>query len=354
LVDPCQAIRVKLAQGGLDLLGTGGQAQGLQGLDQFRLLAADRLTDLPRFGLARLPTFSVEQHRLPVGADARVPDFQTLLLQVRVKNRTLAGRIPGGFRKDPGLNQGIRKECVTFGTMRRFAKARGWCDGDIDGKQIRRPKAEEKPPFRTWEEIGAEIKKGGLTDAEQRDLWDCLFLREKEVLEFLAYIETKRTWLYPAIAIAVFTGARRSEILRCEAKDFDFARGVMILREKKRDHTKRTTSRRVNIPPRLAAILKAWFVNHPGGKYTVCVQPNVQLRPEDALQTFEKAVAGSKWKHLRGWHVLRHSFASICAMMGLRETTVSKWMGHETEATKQRYRHLFPEAMEAEMGRLFG
>ena len=193
-----------------------------------------------------------------------------------------------------------------------------------------------------------------MTDVQQKDLWDCLFLREAEVLEFLAYVETKGNWLYPAIAIAAFTGARRSEILRSEIRDFDFDRKVLTLREKKRDHSKRTTSRRVNIHPRLAAILKAWLANHPGGKYTVCVQPNVQLRPEDALQTFEKAVAGSKWTKLRGWHVLRHSFASISAMKGLRETTISKWMGHETETMKQRYRHLFPEAMEEEMGRLFG
>jgi len=247
----------------------------------------------------------------------------------------------------------IRKEMVTFGTLRRFAKARGWCNGDIDGKQIRRPKAEEKPPFRVWEEIEAEIKKGGLTDAEQRDLWDCLFLREAEVLEFLAYIETKGTWLYPALAIAAFTGARRSEILRSEIRDFDFAHGIVILREKKRDHTKRTTFRRVNIHPRLATILKTWFANHPGGKYTVCTQPNTVIAPDEAVRTFETAVAGSKWTKLRGWHVLRHSFASICAMKGLRESTISKWMGHETEAMKQRYRHLFPEAMQEEMGRLF-
>ena len=75
-----------------------------------------------------------------------------------------------------------------------------------------------------WEEIEAEVKKGGLTEEQQADLWDCLFLREKEVLTFLAYVEKngKAPWLHPAIAIAAFTGARRSEILRSEIKDFDF------------------------------------------------------------------------------------------------------------------------------------
>jgi integrase len=250
----------------------------------------------------------------------------------------------------------IRKEMVTFGTLRRFAKARGWCNGEIDGKQIRRPKAEERPPFRVWEEIEAEVKKGGLTDEQQADLWDCLFLREKEVLTFLAYVEKngKAPWLHPALAIAAFTGARRSEILRSEIKDFDFTRAVLTLREKKRDHTRRVTFRTVDLHPRLQAIIKTWFAHHPGGKYTVCAEPNTAITPSEALRTFEATVTDSKWDNLRGWHVLRHSFASICAMKGLRESTIGKWMGHETEAMKQRYRHLFPEVTKEQMGRLFG
>jgi integrase len=207
-----------------------------------------------------------------------------------------------------------------------------------------------------WEEIEAEVKKGGLTDAQQADLWDCLFLREKEVLDFLAFVEKngKAPWLHPALAIAAFTGARRSEILRSEIKDFDFNRDVLTLREKKRDHTKRATYRTVDLHPRLRAIVKGWLASHPGGKYTICSEPNTVVAPDEALRTFEATMADSKWDKLRGWHVLRHSFASISAMKGLRESTISKWMGHETEAMRQRYRHLFPEVTKEEMSRLFG
>lgn len=249
----------------------------------------------------------------------------------------------------------IRKEMVTFGTMRRWAKARGWCEGEIDRKAIKLPKGMEKAPFRTWAEIEAIVEKGGLTDEEQRDLWDCLFLDEKEVNTFLAFVEKngKAPWLHPALAIAAFTGARRSEIMRSEVRDFDFTRRIASLREKKRKHSKSLSYRTVEIHPRLAEILKAWLANHPGGKYTVCVQPNVPLVPDEALRTFEQTVAGSKWKVLRGWHVLRHSFASICAMKGVRESTINSWMGHETDAMKQRYRHLFPDVRQAEMGRVF-
>jgi integrase len=249
----------------------------------------------------------------------------------------------------------LRKELVTFGTLRRFAKARGWCDGEIDRKAIKLPKGAEKPPFQTWAEIETIIKKGGLADEEKLDLWDCLFLSEKEVLAFLAFVEEHGAapWLYPALTIAAFTGARRSEILRSEVRDVDFGRGIMTLREKKRVHGKSMSYRRVDIHPRLATILQTWFANHPGGKYTVCINPNTPLEPHEALRTFEQTVLNSKWDALRGWHVLRHSFASICAMKGLRESTISKWMGHETDSMKQRYRHLFPEVTKAEMKRLF-
>jgi integrase len=248
----------------------------------------------------------------------------------------------------------IRKELVTFGTMRRFAKARGWCDGDIDRKAIKLPKGEEKPPFQTWKEIEAVVNKGGLTDEEKRDQWDRLFLREAEVRNFLAHIEEKGpAWLHVALAIAAYTGARRSEILRSEVRDFDFDRGTLTLREKKRDHTKRLSYRRVDIHPRLSMIVKAWLKTHPGGKYTVCTTPNTPIAPDEALRTFECAVAGSKWSVLRGWHVLRHSFASICALQGIRETTISAWMGHQTVAMKARYRHLFPEETRKEMAQLF-
>jgi integrase len=111
--------------------------------------------------------------------------------------------------------------------------------------------------------------------------------------------------------------------------------------------------RRVDIHPKLAKVMRKWFDNHPGGKYTVCVEPNTQLAPNDAVNAFEDAIADSKWSVLRGYHVLRHSFASICAMKGLRESTISTWLGHETAAMRQRYRHLFPEVTKQEMANLF-
>ena len=88
--------------------------------------------------------------------------------------------------------------------------------------------------------------------------------------------------------------------MRSEIRDFDFKRGIATLREKKRRQSKSMSYRMVEIHPRLATILQAWFANHPGGKYTVCVQPNRPIAPDEALGTFEQTVAGSKWAVLHG------------------------------------------------------
>jgi integrase len=250
----------------------------------------------------------------------------------------------------------IRKELVTFGQLWRFAKANNWVGADYDRKAIKLPKTAEKPPFQTWEEIETKIKAGGLTDAEVSDLWDCLFLRGKEILALLAYVEKngKAPWLYPALAIAAYTGARRSEIMRSECADFDFKRPMVLLREKKRQRGK-ITFRTVDFHDDLQEIIREWFKQgHPGGKYTICAESNVPLTPDEADRTFQATTADSKWKVLRGYHVLRHSFASLCAMKAVPEHTISRWMGHETEEMKKRYRHLYPEQTKRAMQKLFG
>jgi integrase len=51
----------------------------------------------------------------------------------------------------------------------------------------------------------------------------------------------------------------------------------------------------------------------------------------------------SKWSVLRGYHVLRHSFASNLARHGVDQYKIDEFMGHQTDEMRRRYRHLFPE-----------
>ena len=98
--------------------------------------------------------------------------------------------------------------------------------GPFPGRGLVYPKADEKPPFMTWPEIERRVKVGGLSEAQVAELWDCLYLRKAEIEALLAHVKQHATvpWLYPMLATAGYTGARRSELLRMEAADVDCAK----------------------------------------------------------------------------------------------------------------------------------
>ena len=71
-------------------------------------------------------------------------------------------------------------------------------------------------------------------------------------------------------------------------------------------------------------------------------------------QTAGKGRLGRQWLDVQGYHVLRHSFASNCALKGVDQRIIDAWMGHQTEAMRRRYSHLFPEQQQAAIRSVFG
>jgi hypothetical protein len=80
----------------------------------------------------------------------------------------------------------------------------GKLQGAFPKKGLKYPKAGEKPPFQTWEEITRQVARGGLTPAEEGDLWDCLFLTLPQIDELLGFVKEKVVvpFLYPLFAEA--------------------------------------------------------------------------------------------------------------------------------------------------------
>jgi site-specific recombinase XerD len=71
-------------------------------------------------------------------------------------------------------------------------------------------------------------------------------------------------------------------------------------------------------------------------------------------ETFDAVFHGSKWEVLKGYHVFRHSIASNLAREGVDQREIDGLMGHQTEAMRKRYRHLFPEQRVNAIKKLFG
>jgi integrase len=256
----------------------------------------------------------------------------------------------------------IRKELTTLSGVWTWGMATGLA-GPFPNKGLKYPKGAEKPPFQTWEEIEKQVERGNLSEKEQAALWDCLFLSLQETAELLAHVRqsASQPFLYPMVVMAAHTGARRSELIRSRIVDFD--EDSVVIRERKRSK-KQHTVRRVPLTPLLKRVMADWFSIHPGSPYTFS-QPKVAhsktartaaqpLTKHEAHDHFKRALAKSKWDKLRGWHVLRHSFISNCALKGIDQRIIDSFVGHTTEEMRRRYTHLFPSAKKAAIEAVFG
>ncbi len=241
----------------------------------------------------------------------------------------------------------IKKEIATLCAVWNWAAHLKYLSGPAPVKGLVFPKGKEKPRFQTWDEIERVIERGGMSKDAQKELWDSLFLTVEQIVELLAHVEgkpKKPAFVYPMIAFVAYTGARRSEMMRARVEDFNLAEGRVVIREKKKDKTKQETYRHVDLAAPLVTVLKEWFGQyHPGGVYAFCRFAGRPLSRQNAAKAFRRALAKSKWQKVRGFHVFRHSFASNLAAKGIDQRLIDEWMGHQTEAMRKRYRHLFPD-----------
>jgi integrase len=124
----------------------------------------------------------------------------------------------------------------------------------------------------------------------------------------------------------------------------DLSNGLITIREKKRDRDTTWSYRWVPLSAELVPVIDAWLKSHPGGPYLFCKSNGQPLDDRTSREAFAAVTKNSKWHVLRGYHVLRHSFASNLARSGrVTQAEIDELMGHQTEEMRFRYRHLFPE-----------
>jgi integrase len=217
----------------------------------------------------------------------------------------------------------VTKELGTLRAAWNWAVRIGALDKTYPGRSLVFPKGEERPDFQTWAEIERRIARGGLTKCEIKDLWSCLFLTKPELDEFLEFarVNAAEPHLHPMLAFAAHSGARRSELLRLRIDDVDFEAGQALIRECKKARGLRTT-RRVPLSGYLKQTLRDWLTRHPGGPMLFLRindegEPATSLTPDEVSRDLRRLRRRSKWKNLRGWHVLRHSFVPACAAEGV-------------------------------------
>jgi integrase len=211
----------------------------------------------------------------------------------------------------------------------------------------------DRPAFRTIAEIERTIKRGGLTDDEVLELWECLYLSPQEIAKLLIVVRANAAedLSYLLHAIPAYTGIRRGEMLRLRWLDVDLDEDCITARSRKQSRTKTETVRRIDLHPELKKDLVALRSKRLKGQYVVCDARALEpLSNDRANRCFWQPLNGTEWclskkRHWYkiGFHSYRHSFASNLAALGVDQRVIDEWMGHQTEAMRKRYRHLFPK-----------
>jgi integrase len=337
---------------------------------------AERLTfsELIKRYKAALPKGSLEAESLRI-AELHVRHFVRILgvrqtlgelalddLQQYVLKRS---REPGRRGKSVSVGT-IRKELATLTTLWNWAAQHSYVSGPLPKVGLKFPKLQERAPFQTLAQIERQISRGRLTKADESELWDSLYLSAADLSDLLAVVRERSQYgfLYPMAFMAAHSGARRSELCRSREVDYDFEADTILIREKKRSKGKSTT-RLVPMTPQLRQVLETWFGDKEGSPFTFPADHQVErtrrprfeegcVAPDEASHHLDRTLAGTKWARIRGWHIFRHSFISNCACAGVDQRMIDSWVGHQTDAMRRRYTHLFPHVQHAAIAGVFG
>jgi len=160
------------------------------------------------------------------------------------------------------------------------------------------------------------------------------YLRKVEVEVLIAGSTGTKSHL--VIALGALAGLRKQEIEWLTWDDVDFELSLIHVRSKPGWRTKTGKAWTVPLSRRLASLLKSqsrisrWVVpNRNGSRYR-----------SNMLKDFKK-VAKSLGIERRVWlHLLRDTFATLQFLEGVQIKKISKWLGHASVTTTERYTHV--------------
>lgn len=289
-----------------------------------------------------------------IGETTKLDRIDLKTLKRYVQDRMAKPTKGKGRIHKPASGATVHKELLTFTQLWTWARRENYVKGECPVKDannprkwaIRLPKTVEKEPFMTWGEIQARIKRENIPEDKQAKLWARLYLDETEVADLLAHVQEsadkgRYAFMLAPFLLAADAGLRRSEIMNALVSDVHLADNTMIVRERKRDKSKAGTTRVVPLTARLKTCLSSLLENRNNGAYLIVDDNGEPLSEDNASHYFKRMLEGSKWSVVKGYHTLRHSFASICLRKGIPIQVTAKWMGHTTMEMVELYQKVY-------------
>jgi len=145
--------------------------------------------------------------------------------------------------------------------------------------------------------------------------------------------DSKSTYLYPIVLIAITTGARQGEILNLEWRHVDFGNKLAYLKE-----TKNGRPRSISLSDAVLMELKKLHQKRQPLKTFVFASKTAFGRI-DIKKAWQTALHIAGIEKCRA-HDMRHTFATLAAAQGASNLELATAMGHRTLQMLQRYTHL--------------
>lgn len=189
------------------------------------------------------------------------------------------------------------------------------------------------------------------------DFREMNFLSTEEIKIALDKCQVKYPDFYPLLATAIFTGARRGEILALNWTDINFVKKQIYFnktfsRGKVGTPKTETSRRRVSIPDFLVEILK----NHRKNNFNsivFCNQTGAYLDADNLVKRrFTPLMKAIGCPEMR-FHDLRHTYAAMMIEKNVQIKYIQRNLGHSSiQVTIDNYGHLMPEIATEAMQKL--
>ena len=186
---------------------------------------------------------------------------------------------------------------------------------------------------------------------------ECFSLVEQKQIE-QAILNGKKDKLY-GILLCLYSGLRIGELIALQWSDIDFAKGVLTVSKSCHDskngliidEPKTSTSRRViPLPKQLLPLLKG--IKKKSDSPFVVSANGKPVSVRSYQRSFELLLKKLKIPH-KGFHSLRHTFATRALECGMDVKTLSEILGHKNPTvTLNRYVHALMEHKADMMNRI--
>jgi integrase len=163
------------------------------------------------------------------------------------------------------------------------------------------------------------------------------YLSDEERTRLLeACQQSGNRFLYPAVVLALSTGARKMELLSLTWNDVDWLQRQLIFRETKNDEPRA-------VPLGAKAFEAVAELSRVRRIDTPLVFPRRDgLKPIDLRRAWYTALERASVEDFH-WHDLRHSAGSYLAMAGCSPREIAEVLGHKSLQMSFKYQHLAPQ-----------